>query len=98
MGHNLLVIIWCIAMAWCIKGFVRELMYYQQYRYLVQTIEEVKRLKTIDTDRKEHFIDGLNYMISHIKDKGGETEAEQVAYQEKSLAILQEIKDEINKS
>lgn len=89
MGHNLLVILWCIAMAWCIKGLFREMLYYQEYRQIVDIKEQLKRLKTLDEDRKTMFLEQLDEMMLHIKDGK--------LYSDENIAILQEIRNEINK-
>ena len=65
------------------------MLYYLEYRQIVGVKEQLKRLKTLDEDKKTMFLEKLDEMMLHIKDGK--------LYSEENIAILQEIKDEINK-
>lgn len=65
------------------------MLYYQEYRQIVGIKEQLKRLKTLDEDRKTMFLEQLDEMMLHIKDGK--------LYSDENIAILQEIRNEINK-
>lgn len=93
---NILQILWVIALVWCVKGLIKEILDYHEYRCIKQTIQAVQRLTNIDDAKKKELIDGLNYMISHIKDRGGYSEEESRTYKERSLKTLAEIRALVN--
>lgn len=97
LGRIFLQTLWFVALYWCIKGLVREIMFYQEYRAIIKTMKDVRNLKCIGDEDKERLVGELNYMLEHIKDCRKFSEEEYREYKERCLATLSEIKEALIK-
>lgn len=93
--HPILAFGWALALIWCIKGFIRELMYYQQYRHLAQLEDMINKEKDIDSEARERIVDGIHYLMSHIRDKNKMDDNEKQIYLQRTDAILKEAKEQL---